>query len=1013
MAKAKGFPNISLPEKLTKPNPFVEDKKPIDNNLLSFVSNGLHFTTDVIEQICPHVLPYSSFNGHLLYTSPGMAKQRRPHTTPRRPHRLEPITDTNHKENDDIKAISLPYARWAHAQRVRKQKKIGENKQFQPKESIFFMTEIEPREGDDMIGRQGQREIEEDKTTTTRSSDLNTARMSQEMLEKHAQAQAKKDFENMEKNWDKYMFEHMDENTAKYIILKHVHDESRKGRLIEYLKETYHLSTIPNQYEIELIPSPRKVEDVEKKDSSWKKPESRLLERAEKAKDSETVQDKRHTPLYRLPRGLRRHAKQEMKEESNRTAQNMVIENTQIRREQTFYDIMSDKILSTVYRTDHPYEQAMIMGTNVHQPTDEKGVISLSSKLQFDKVLQQTLPPNPEAISSTLVMDSTAAYDRSKPSKGFRRWKSLPKVKDTTPYMRLPSPEQTVVPKWRRKWQVGSQWIDADIDELYGDLQDIHPHVRFTAVVVCARAAQYRTQKEIDSGLKVHLLPEKLLVALECLLQDTVERVRTASAIALLTLDRYSQDAEDILRVCLQTGSPLDKLAASECLADYGITTSDVIHELLKNYFEADDELTREQIILYLVKLSLRTNLVYSLAGEYLNSADADDRILACKLFPLLRSYPNKDITQKLTHLMWEDINSTVRRISGQALGKCGCGQAVHDELVLRLQSKHWKHRVEALKLIGYLGILTAKLMQPYMNCFKDEHVSVRDYACRTTYKIQLRDENIRNLLVEVANYDSIEKVRYSAIEALGLYGMSNDVARRVLLWAVRYDKSPLVRAAAPAALVLLEKADTDILDTLQDRFLIEKEPIVVKSLKEALELYGCNLSQDMPIVEEIRNEVRKLNQKNTIWEKITNLERELRKAEAIERLIAPEPDRPVTPPISNMQSMSKITDNASISSSGFSKAIRDVADNSVYSLPEIWTPETRHDPSIKKSNKAKNLPITTVTTTQPEEFSVNVSNSEQISDMNNADKSYGLPLTSLMPVYEEHENEDEDENEL
>ena len=60
------------------------------------------------------------------------------------------------------------------------------------------------------------------------------------------------------------------------------------------------------------------------------------------------------------------------------------------------------------------------------------------------------------------------------------------------------------------------------------------------------------------------------------------------------------------------------------------------------------------------------------------------------------------------------------------------------------------------------------------------------------------------------------------------------------------------------------------------------------RSLKEALEAYHCNLSQDVPIVQEIRNEVRKLNTKNTIWEKISNLEKDLRYSAAMERLIAP-----------------------------------------------------------------------------------------------------------------------------
>lgn len=62
--------------------------------------------------------------------------------------------------------------------------------------------------------------------------------------------------------------------------------------------------------------------------------------------------------------------------------------------------------------------------------------------------------------------------------------------------------------------------------------------------------------------------------------------------------------------------------------------------------------------------------------------------------------------------------------------------------------------------------------------------------------------------------------------------------------------------------------------------------------MKEALEAYHCNLSQDVPIVQEIRNEVRKLNTKSRIWEKITNLEKDLRLTAAMERLIAPLMDK-------------------------------------------------------------------------------------------------------------------------
>ncbi|CAF5044390.1 unnamed protein product, partial [Rotaria socialis] len=29
-----------------------------------------------------------------------------------------------------------------------------------------------------------------------------------------------------------------------------------------------------------------------------------------------------------------------------------------------------------------------------------------------------------------------------------------------------------IIEEWRRKWQVGSQWLDADVEELYEDLHD-------------------------------------------------------------------------------------------------------------------------------------------------------------------------------------------------------------------------------------------------------------------------------------------------------------------------------------------------------------------------------------------------------------------------------------------------------------------------------------------------------------------------------------------------------------
>jgi hypothetical protein len=60
--------------------------------------------------------------------------------------------------------------------------------------------------------------------------------------------------------------------------------------------------------------------------------------------------------------------------------------------------------------------------------------------------------------------------------------------------------------------------------------------------------------------------------------------------------------------------------------------------------------------------------------------------------------------------------------------------------------------------------------MQPFLKCFKDERVTVRVRACHTTYKLQMRSETIRDLLVELIQYDPIEKVRYAAVEGMMIF---------------------------------------------------------------------------------------------------------------------------------------------------------------------------------------------------------------------------------------------------
>jgi hypothetical protein len=126
------------------------------------------------------------------------------------PRRLQPLN-----------AIDLPQVRWEHARRVRTQKPIViEPARFRVQPSLFHMTEIDVDHHDAQQLTQSIRSETSDET----SMSMNGQRRVQESIDKQARRMATKDVAQTEINWDAYMFDHMDENTAKYIILKHVHD---------------------------------------------------------------------------------------------------------------------------------------------------------------------------------------------------------------------------------------------------------------------------------------------------------------------------------------------------------------------------------------------------------------------------------------------------------------------------------------------------------------------------------------------------------------------------------------------------------------------------------------------------------------------------------------------------------------------------------------------------------------------------------------------------------------------
>lgn len=246
--------------------------------------------------------------------------------------------------------------------------------------------------------------------------------------------------------------------------------------------------------------------------------------------------------------------------------------------------------------------------------------------------------------------------------------------------------------------------------------------------------------------------------------------------------------------------------------------------------------------------------VVSKLLEEYLSSDHSRERILAAKLIPCLRRSITKEATQKLIHLMWNDMNQNVKKVAAQTLGRTGRGREVHNEILNRLNSSNVFDRLEALKKINFIGIMTTKMMSSYLKCFRDDHITIRELACKSSQRLWEKPEKLIESITFMAKFDQVSKLKALAIQskqnninskykflnlifnnfkikALGLIGEYNVEIRKCLLWALQFELDPLVRTEACHTLILLTKKpkDEEIIDILQERHLIEEEPIVRK----------------------------------------------------------------------------------------------------------------------------------------------------------------------------------------
>ncbi|XP_052225265.1 HEAT repeat-containing protein 4-like isoform X2 [Dreissena polymorpha] len=509
-----------------------------------------------------------------------------------------------------------------------------------------------------------------------------------------------------------------------------------------------------------------------------------------------------------------------------------------------------------------------------------------------DPRYRKTAKNNASLIQITADVKGLDFTDRSSPVRGYTPAELLRKLQAEKRSTGFSNDPKLILDEWRSKWHLAGQYVDSTPDDLIRDMADIQPHVRLKAIVICAKAADYKPPE--DHGIQLNFmekesavdLPEKLFVALECLLEDPVEKVKTAAAITLYSLNRPCKMAEDILNTAMGSENPVDRWAAAQCLAHYGVCDSDVISEILRQVMTTEDTIKHERGISMLGNLSISSNLVHSMVAEQLNSSSWRHKIIACKILPTLRGDINKDITNKLSDLMWNDWQVDVRRAAAQCLGKTGHGRDVHDELRVKLLEGDERTKLDALNKIGQLGIMTAKLLPAFLQCFTDQYIAIRSEACITSGNLIIKDEEVIAKLIHLATFDTIWKIKALAFQALGKIGVVTEQIVDCLLWAVRYEENGGVRAEACHTLKVLRVRTEEVADVLQDRFLVEGNALVRDELASTLKMFNISASEDMDMVAQIKKEVKKLCTRNIIASQITLNERDADHRENLTRMI-------------------------------------------------------------------------------------------------------------------------------
>ncbi|CAO2586857.1 HEAT repeat-containing protein 4 [Lemmus lemmus] len=567
------------------------------------------------------------------------------------------------------------------------------------------------------------------------------------------------------------------------------------------------------------------------------------------------------------------------------------------------------------YSTDNIFEQEIYFdGVKiVHQIGGRNDQIVLENLNRYDKHLTKIFPETPEKWSFQPVPETP-----HKLRKGAQRWIALPTPvkslllqvgeKDTPDKSRRVKKQaqplkedvtwklaamRRMLQEWKTAWALIIEWHHETVENLLRGIVNMYDDVRVQAIVTCATAALERPRiapNEQDSESIIPDLPEVLLPALEAALSDKNPNVRMAAAICQYAIQSHNPTARDIMQTALVEGNSVDSWAAAQCLALEGTATYPVIKRLLYQLFNKKNEATEEQSYILLNYLNGKTTLIHTMLAVELNSGQWKDRIMACRAFSRISGNICTDMKHKLIQLMWNDWNKEVRQAAAKALGQMNLGKEVHDMIRIKLSKGNSQERIEALSLIRVLKLMTAKLLPSFLSCFSDEFIAIRQAACVAAGALQICDKMVLECLLHLMHKDPYWKIKAFAIRALGQIGHVSPQLTDLLLWAIHYEESPGVRLEACRSILALKLQGNQVRDTFLDVLLLEDHEAVLKEIYQTMMALNFETEGNQEMLQEIKNKIETLNQKELLTEKILKMEVAIKNVKEKARRIYSEP---------------------------------------------------------------------------------------------------------------------------